>query len=250
MLKYSILIVYVVMVVVFPIYAVTVDTVSDGDRTSTVSDGDQAPTVSNGDQGFPLPITPDDDEADPEEVNPNDSESIIVESTIPEPIDTEPIIISVIVPENMDFTIDPYGVAGRGQIYSDEKKIQNKGNTDIRITFTDFEVHFSNEQEFDSLTESFAFSSEEGEAYERKAIFLTLDFGRSGVEPVILTGWNGEQPSVLLSAETIDPSNSYVNLTVGGNLNPKPATQWQDGDVSIRIAYHIEVFSADAQATE
>jgi hypothetical protein len=118
--------------------------------------------------------------------------------------------------------------------------IQNSGNTDVRITFTDIKINFANEEEFDPLSEPFDMPFEEAMKYERKAIYITLDFGRPDLEPVVITGWDGEPPTVLLTTEEADISNSFVNLTVGGNLNPGPLNYWKDGDVSISIDYRIE----------
>jgi hypothetical protein len=259
MLRYSVLILFIAMVIVFPINAVTVDAVSDGDPAPAVSDGDGAPTgsgeeeapaVSGNDEDPNMPITPGEDEGEPDEVNPNDSESMLVDSTTAEPTEPDPTIVSLIVPENLDFKIDPYNIAGRGQIYSDGKMVQNKGNSDILITFTGFEVLFSNDTQFDPLTEPFDMPFEEAQKYERKAIYITLDFGRADTEPIVITGWDGEQPTVLLTTEESDAQNSFLNLTVGGNLNPGPLNSWKDGDVRIRITYQIEPLYSEILAVD
>jgi hypothetical protein len=241
--------------------ALAIDQVSVGDAftndetmtADTVSDNDESfPTVTPGDAGSSENESADTESGDTvsgnagsEDEEFGNAESGVIDSIDVETIVLEPVIISVKVPENLDFKIDPYNIASRGQIYSNGKMIQNRGNTDVRITFTDIEIRFANEEEFEPLTEPFDMPFEEALKYERKAIYITLDFGRPDVEPVVITGWDGEQPTVLLTTEETDINNSFVNLTVGGNLNPGPLNYWKDGDVSISIDYRIEAVYPD-----
>jgi hypothetical protein len=263
--KYFILVSFVLTVIVFPVNALAVGQASGGDVS--VNDIEQLPTdnVSDGDEA-PVPTEPsgnaetetaetetgdgelaaaESNEAESVDPEPNAIEPTEAAPEVFEPTDEEPVIISVKVPENLNFHIDPYNLAGRGQIYSDGKTIRNNGDTDICVTFTDFDVSFSNEEDFDPLTEPFDMPFDEAQRYNRKAIYITLDFGRPDMEPVVITGWNGEQPSVILSAEEVDSANSYVNLTIGGNLNPGPLNYWKNGDVSISIDYHIDVITPE-----
>jgi hypothetical protein len=267
--KYFILVSFVLTVIVLPVNAVAVGQASGGDvsgndieqlPTDTVSDGDELPLPTEvsdnaetdvsdngetGEIGDGELADGESNEAEPVDPEPNAIESTDAASEDLEPAEEEPVIISVKVPENLNFHIDPYNLAGRGQIYSDAKTIRNNGDTDIRITFTDFDVRFSNEEDFDPLTEPFDMPFDEAQRYNRKAIYITLDFGRSDMEPVVITGWDGEQPSVILSAEEVDSANSFVNLTLGGNLNPGPLNYWKNGDVSISIDYHIDVITPE-----
>ena len=54
-------------------------------------------------------------------------------------------LLQVVVPASLDFTIDPFEIAGRGQIYSKSYRIENNGDTDLVLTLSDMRVFFAGE---------------------------------------------------------------------------------------------------------
>ena len=150
-------------------------------------------------------------------------------------------ILNVLIPYALDFTIDPFELAGKGPIYSDTFVIENFGETDVIITLTNINVKFANDTDFMPL--STPFYSNTG-LYERlKAIYLLLSFGRSDVLPVVATaGSHEEMPSILLHAQESGLLSS-CSLSISGSINPHPASNWGSGDVSIIVTYRIETIS-------
>jgi len=146
-------------------------------------------------------------------------------------------ILNVIVPSTVQLTINPLELNGRGQIYSDDYRIENRGDTDVLLTFTDIEVIFANDTEFEPLAEPF-----EENGSKRKSIYLLMDFGRSDFPPVVLTDFSREagEPIPLYAAQSGPTEKSSVSLRFSGSVNHAPAVDWQDGDVKINLTYRLE----------
>jgi hypothetical protein len=74
----------------------------------------------------------------PEEPAPSEEpltvEEFSTDETFPAPKDE---ILHVIVPKALDFVIDPFEIAGRGQVYSEPQTIENRGDTDVLVTFSE-----------------------------------------------------------------------------------------------------------------
>jgi hypothetical protein len=143
-------------------------------------------------------------------------------------------IVNVAVPSSLDFTIDPFEIADKGQVYSGVYSVRNRGDTDVLLTFTETAVIFASDTDFEALPEPF----DENNASDRKAIYLLLDFGREDVAPVILTDADAALAQILLTVA--DDGESTCTLSLSGSVNPYPAEDWRDGDVRIRLNYRLE----------
>jgi hypothetical protein len=151
--------------------------------------------------------------------------------------------INVVVPASLDFVIDPFELAKRGQVYSDAYVVENQGSSDVLLT-GDVEVLFANETDFEAISHPFDESSNS----VLKEICLLLDFGRSDVPPVAITDKaRAAIPAVLLRASGNDLSACSLKIT--GSVNPYPAAEWRDGDVKIRLNYHIETLARSQDET-
>lgn len=154
------------------------------------------------------------------------------------PLDPE--ILQIAVPSAIDFTMDPLELGGRGQVYSDEYLIENCGEADVLLTITDIGITFANDTDFLALAEPYDTKA----GLKSKAIYLTLEFAREGMEPIVLTDGSGAQEiSLLLAAQDLEMGNedSAVVFSVTGNLNPYSSVDWLDGDVQIHLSYRLEI---------
>jgi hypothetical protein len=166
---------------------------------------------------------------------------------VPEAVAEEP-VLNVTVPVAVDIMIDPFEIADRGQVYSDAYEIRNHGDTDVILTFTDFEVIFANDAEFKALAAPFDEASES----DLKAIYLLLNFGRADIPPVVMTGDGIGPVSVPLAAagEGVSDESAALSLRFSGGVNPYPGNEWQSSDVKIRLTYRLETVPAPPEDAE
>jgi hypothetical protein len=146
----------------------------------------------------------------------------------------ETVVLNVVFPTKLGITIDPFELAGSGQIFSDTGRIENLGNTDVWVTFSAIRVNFANDADFEARLTPI----HENEMSDRKAIHLLLDFGRENIPPVVVTDVSqpDDIPVLLRSA---GHSGSSVALSFSGSVNHSPALAWQSGDVSFSLTYTI-----------
>jgi hypothetical protein len=143
-------------------------------------------------------------------------------------------ILNVVVPITMQFTLDPLEISGFGQVYSDLYTITNQGNTPVMLTFSDMKVTFANDRDFVTVPEPFDHTF----ASDKKALFLSLDFGREDIAPVALTDpeFANLLTIPLLSGES---SGAVASLSFSGNINYLPDLNWESGDVRISLTYTL-----------
>jgi hypothetical protein len=148
-------------------------------------------------------------------------------------------VLHVTVPQNLDFVIDPFGSAGRGQVYSDARVIENRGDTDVLLTFSDISVVFGNGADIEVMRAPFNVYSYPGPA--RKALYLLLDFGMEDTAPLVLTDETARAnpPGILLRAAGSEGDACALNLS--GVVNCDTDAGWRDGDVKISLNYFMEV---------
>ena len=149
-------------------------------------------------------------------------------------------IFNVAMPLSLDFTIDPYELAGRGPVYSDGHMLENLGDHDVILAFVDIEVIFREGADIIPLPQPF----DGPDDTEEKEIYLLLDFGRPDVQPLVLTAPPDEMPRIFLSAT--DDDFSFCILMISGDVTPYPTKEWMSSDVKIRITFIIESTQADS----
>jgi hypothetical protein len=137
-------------------------------------------------------------------------------------------VVNVAVPANLNFTLDPYELAGRGQVYCDGFEFVNYGDANVILTIADYEVIFANETDFRAVPYEIDTSFDDE---TRKAIRLVLTV--SGLELVLTDTAAGSIDLPLAPGET-------VSADISGSMNPYPAKEWRDGDVRIKVNYRID----------
>jgi len=160
-------------------------------------------------------------------------DAIFHEETIADETDTET-IINVSVPTNLDFKIDPFEIAGRGQIYSDDYIIQNVGATDVLMTISQVQVIFANEYDFQAVAHEIDYDYQS----PVKTVYMVLNINSS---PLIITD------SAIGEYETILLDGDKLKLSVSGNLNMFPAERWRDGDIKILLSYSLELIESELE---
>jgi hypothetical protein len=225
--------------------------------------GPEEPWIPSDPAGEEYPKIPSEteDPEDPETPNPEGNapeeevapEEDLIEEDIPEDTipDNDP-VLHVTVPQTLDFVIDPFESGGRGQVYSDARMIENRGDADVLLTFSDISVVFDNGADIEAMRAPFDVYGYNGPA--RKALYLLLDFGTADTAPLILTdeAARANPPSILLRAAGSEGDACALNLS--GIVNCDTDAGWRDGDVKISLNYLMEVIplpeEPDAEAPD
>jgi hypothetical protein len=151
-------------------------------------------------------------------------------------IQSEP-IISVSLPLNLNFTIDPFEVDGRGQVYSETYFVRNFGATSVLFDIVTVGVSFRNYWEHESVPYPF----DDSRRTDLKSIYLSLDFDRYNMPSVVLTDpYYPKQSSAVLEAHSAyNEEVSQLSFRFSGNVNAVPASAWSRGDVMVTMVYSI-----------
>jgi len=146
-------------------------------------------------------------------------------------------LLSVTIPLSLDFVIDPFEIANRGMIYSDEFVIENHGTNDVILYISDITVIYD-DSEIIPLTKPFS----GGFSDTSKSIYLVLDLNRPDVTPPIIATANNRMIEIPLYTPNgnEDDSLSRCTLSLSGNVNPHPDKEWVSGDVKINVSYLLE----------
>lgn len=86
-------------------------------------------------------------------------------------IEADSTVMNVSMPLEVPFTINPFEMYGKGQIYSDVFQIENHGAGDVVIDITDIRYIFANEEDFVSMDAPVDDSVRE----PRKALYMLFD---------------------------------------------------------------------------
>jgi len=143
-------------------------------------------------------------------------------------------ILNVIIPISIDFTIDPLEIDGRGQIYSAEYVIENQGEGDVIVYFTDIEVYFANDSDFQPFSQPIVQYS----GLNLKAIFMQLNFGMDDVPSVVLTD-STEHKTAFVYLRAYGNDSSSCSVSLSGSVNPNPYKKWRNGDVRVAMTYQL-----------
>ena len=147
-------------------------------------------------------------------------------------------LLSVTIPLSLDFVIDPFEIANRGMIYSNDFIIENHGTNDVILYISDITVIY-NDSEIIPLARPFS----GGFSDTSKSIYLSLDFNRpDATQPVVATTYNNNVIEIPLYTPNGDENDSLsrATLNLSGNVNPHPDKEWVSGDVKINVSYLLE----------
>ena len=145
--------------------------------------------------------------------------------------------LSVRLPASLDFTIDPFEVAGRGQVYSEGHVFENLGDSAVIVVFTDISLTFAEGVSNIALRQE-PFTG--GPGWGENELCLLLDFGRSEIGPIIATAPFVEPIAVPLNAHGDESGLSIFALCISGSVGFDYAQGWGPGDVGLSVTIEIE----------
>jgi hypothetical protein len=224
--------------------AISMPETAEGEEADPLPPDDELPWQDDTTEEFPAP----EEEDDPDEELAQENAGVEAE--------TDDDILHVIVPQRLDFVIDPFEITGRGQVYSEPHVIENRGDADVFLTFSDISVVFENEMEVEAMEIPFDEYRYAGSA--RKAIYLLLDFGREDIPPIVLTDETARASVSGILLRTGGSGSNICTLGLSGIVNCDANAGWRDGEVKINLNYHMEAIpapgwdvpAAEAQAAE
>lgn len=155
-------------------------------------------------------------------------------------------VLTVIVPSKLDFTIDPFEVSGKGQIYSDVFLIQNYSNEDVAVRLENIKYIFANDDDFLSLDAPPDIPFGLAHNSDLKEIYMVLHYENRDWENFLITAKErSETADIILRAAEYDSEGKFVALneestlsfSFSGMVNHMPAKQWENKDVTVSIEY-------------
>ncbi len=169
----------------------------------------------------------------------------------------ESCIYNVAFPTGTKAFLDPDNLSGRGQIFSDDFKVENYGNTDVAIKIKNIEVYYR------STEDVYEFSEEKVSDHHSHIKKLNVDVvWKNEVEKTervlnVLEGIS-DKYVLFLKASKYDENGSFAGPSDGstgsfyftGTLNSNPELVWEDGEVQISFDYEIENIEEDVVQEE
>lgn len=162
-------------------------------------------------------------------------------------------IYNVSFPTNSRAYLDPENLSGKGQIFSEEFKVENYGNTDVTIKIKSIEVYYRLREELYELSEGEVMNNN---SYIKK-LNVDVVWKNKNTQNVlnVVEGTTDEEVLFLESAE-FDENGSFVSLKEGsmgsfyftGTLNSNPELVWEDGEITLSFDY--EIVSAEEEENE
>jgi hypothetical protein len=137
------------------------------------------------------------------------------------------------LPQTLDFTIDPFELEGSGQVYSDWREVENRGESDVTLTITGIEAVCADDCfTVPNIADLTPFSG------DVKAVCLLLEFDDESINPMAITGQHDEIAIPLRK-------NSRIGIRVSGSVTP--SGDWKDGDIRIAMGYRIDAVDIPEQ---
>lgn len=227
-----------------------------------------------------LPISPEavigeatTDEADMPTIEPeeDDGEEVVDRTDVTDTTDAstpdKDILYNVSLPAVSTAYLDPGNLSGRGQIFSDQYKIENYGNTDIAIKIKDIDIYcesseriyafIENESTDSTPSDSRLADSEQTEndpAVRRLYVEMVWKNGDDGSEKILHVSEEVSDEYVLyLKAAVYDDDGEFVGLSDGGTgffsftgtMDPDPELVWEDGEIV--VSFHYEIINTEEE---
>lgn len=171
------------------------------------------------------------------------------------------ILYNVSLPADSTAYLDPGNISGRGQIFSEQYKVENYGNTDISIKIKDIDIYCKFSERLYEFSENEIADSSPSDSIPSDNSFVDSDpaVKKLHVE-MVWKNENGEPEKVLnvsegvadedvlhLKAAEYDDDGGFVELNDGGTgsfffrgtVDPDPGLVWEDGEIVIRFNYEI-----------
>lgn len=155
-------------------------------------------------------------------------------------------IYNVSFPTNSKAYLDPGNLSGKGQIFSDEFKVENYGNTDVVIKIKNIQIYCESTEELYELSED---DITEVRPHVKKIdVDVVWKNENENIEKVMDVVEGEKDEYVLrLKASEYDKEGDFVRLGDGstglfyftGNLNPDPELVWEDSGIKVSFDYEI-----------
>lgn len=153
-------------------------------------------------------------------------------------------IYNVSFPTNSKAYLDPENLSGKGQVFSEEFRVENYGNTDVTIKIKSIEVYFRQREEMYELS-----AGKVTDDYsDIKKLNVDVVWKNKNTENVlnVVEGVSDEE-ILFLEAGEFDENGNFIDLkesSIGsfyftGTLNSNPKLDWEDGEVTISFDYEI-----------
>ncbi len=156
-------------------------------------------------------------------------------------------IYNVLFPTNPKAYFDPENLSGKGQVFSDEFRIENYGNTDVAIRIKNIDVYYK------STKDVYELSKEEISDNQSNIKKINVDViwkNESQNMEKVLNVSEGitDEYVLLLKASEYDENDNFVRLNDSsagsfyftGTLNSNRDLVWEDGEVQVSFDYEIE----------
>lgn len=163
-------------------------------------------------------------------------------------------IYNVSFPVTSKVYLDPGNLSGKGQIFSEEYKVENYGNTDIAIKIKNINVFYYSTQEVYELSEQI----KDADPYVKKVnVDIVWRNEKENTETVLDVVEGAPDEYVLaLEASEYDENEQFIRLNEGstglfyftGSVNPDPELVWEDSEVTISFDYEVENIDKDEEA--
>lgn len=155
-------------------------------------------------------------------------------------------IYNVSFPTNSKAYLDPENLSGKGQVFSDEFKIENYGNTDIAIKIKNIEVYYGGAERLCELSEDN--SADMRSPVKKIDVDIVWKNEKENAEKTMdVVEGTPDEYVLTLKASAYDEDGNFAGLNDGsaglfyftGNLNPDPEFNWDDVDITVSFKYEI-----------
>lgn len=142
--------------------------------------------------------------------------------------------------------LDPDNLSGKGQIFSEDFRIENYGNTDISIKIKNIEVYYRTIEEVYELSETEV--TDRTSDIKKLNVDIVWKNEKDNMEKVLNIAEGTFDECVLdLKASKYDEVGSFIEFDEGsvglfyftGTVNSNPELVWEDGEVTISFGYEI-----------
>ena len=186
------------------------------------------------------------EEQEPAEIEKKGTEAEETERLTIEDEKREDDIYNVSFPTVSRAYLDPDNLSGRGQIFSDEFKVENYGNTNVAIKIKNIEVSFSQKKEMYELSETEI--TDETPSIKKINVDVVWKNAKEKTETILnVVEGRADEYVLFLDASKYDEDGNFVRLEEGSNgyfyftgtLNSNPDLVWKDGEMSVSFEYEM-----------
>lgn len=191
------------------------------------------------------------DETEIEEVE-EIEESREIEQELTEENPDRDYIYNVSFPTDSKAYLDPENLSGKGQIFSDEFKIENYGNIDIAIKIKNIGVNYRTTEDLYEFSEDKIIDKRSH--VKKLNVDMIWKNKKENTEKLLHVVEGTPDEYVLsLKASEYDENGCFVGVDEGsvgsfyftGTLSSNPEIDWKNGEISVSFGYEIVMIEED-----